>query len=193
MRVKNSIKLDYDKKMETFKEELKIEREREIETLKSQLQIAASTHQIQFATLHAKIAETVAEIYGRIIKLRSAIDKYVKAIDTESRDLRLVELFDAMDSFDTYYLPNKIILPKNCINKIGKFESVLYGIGGEYAQQVENPGKDVALDAKAFEQAKRKMEEIVPSVLESLEDEFRKLLGHNNAEAVPVKENTQEA
>ena len=141
-RLKNAIKSEYDLKLEAYKNELSTASSREIEALKAQLQIATSTHQIQFATLHAKVAETVAGVYSRIVKLRRSVADYVKIMEASggpTKAERRKVLGDKLGEFHDFYQPSKIYLPKNVIAKIDELEKLLFETASNFKWMVEMP------------------------------------------------------
>jgi hypothetical protein len=189
-RLKNAIKHEYDQKMEVFKAQLQAEHQREIETLKAHLQIATSTHQIQFASLHAKVAEVVAEIYARIVRVKNAVAQYVKVMESSgepSKEERRKAVAVALAEFQDYYETHRLYLPKESIKIIGEFSDTLWKTTWGFMLQVEMPlAEGERHDIKAWGDAHRTMSETVPLLLENLEDEFRKLLG----QAVRPSQNT---
>ena len=69
-RLKNSIKSEYDQKLETHKAQLKAQSDVEIEQLKSRLNRTALEHQVRFTNLDEKRAEVIAETYSLLRALR---------------------------------------------------------------------------------------------------------------------------
>jgi hypothetical protein len=180
-RLKNAIKHEYDQKMETFKAQLQAEHQREIETLKARLQIATSTHQVQFASLHAKIAETVAELYARIVRIRRAVADYVKVMESSnepSKEERRKVVAAAFGDFHDYYGPHRLYLQEESIKIIDEFDRTLFDTVNDFMWQVEFPlSKGERHDVKAWGNAHRTIADTVPMLLRNLEEEFRKLLG----------------
>jgi len=84
--LKNSIKHEYDQKLETHKAQLKAQSDVEIEQLKSRLNIAATEHQITFTNLHERRAEVIAEMYSLLKILVSKLYDYIKIYEM-SNDL----------------------------------------------------------------------------------------------------------
>jgi hypothetical protein len=183
-RLKSAIKSEYDLKLENYKHKLAAESAREIESLKAQLQVVTSKHQIQFSSLHEKLAETVAGVYSRVVELKRSIANYVKIMESDSdgtKEDRRKVVGKCFQEFHDFYQPNKIYMPKRVIPKIDELEEMLFTTTNEFMWKVEIADKkrgdgDVAIWSKCA----KDISESVPPVLESLEDEFRTLLGHES-------------
>lgn len=182
-RIKNAIKYEYDQKMEIYKSQLKTEHQREIENLKAKLQIVTSTHQIQFESLHVKIAETVAGVYARIVQIRRKVADYVKIIEFSndpSREERRKAAAEAFGEFRNYYEPHRLYLSKELIKHIENFEKILFNTTSDFMWQVEMPDAQGGhQDIEAWQKVSRTMSDTIPDLLENLEDEFRSLLGQS--------------
>ena len=181
-RLKGAIKSEYDLKLEAYKNQLSSESARDLESYKAQLQIAATTHQIKLSSLHEKIAETVAGVYERIVNLEDSVADYVKAFEPTggpTKEERRKVLAGKLDDFRNFYRSSKIYLPKNTVPKVDELQKLLLDTAKDFQWMVEMPeARNEMGDIKAWGKACDTIEKAVPPVLESLEDEFRALLGH---------------
>ena len=180
-RLKGAIKSEYDLKLENYKHQLAAESAREIESLKAQLQIATSKHQIQFSSLHERLAETVAGVYNRLVELKSSIANYVKIMESETdgtKGERRKTVGKCFREFHDFYQPNKIYIPKRVVPKIDELEEMLFSTTHDFMWKVEIPNGKRGHDDAIWSKCAKDISETVPPVLESLEDEFRMLLGH---------------
>ena len=82
-RLKNSIRAEYDQKLETHKAQLKSQSDASLERLRADLSIATVEHNIQFTRLHEKRAEVIAETYARLTELHVALGDYVKILSLQ--------------------------------------------------------------------------------------------------------------
>jgi hypothetical protein len=167
--------------VESFRAQLQTENQCEIEQLKAQLQITTATHQIQFASLHAKIAEVVAEIYARIVRVKRAVTDYVKIMESSkepSKEERRKVLAQAFGDFHDYCGTHRLYLPKESIKIVNYYDRLLFETADEFMWLGEMPlAKGGHHDVKAWSKAHRTIAETVPTLLEILEDDFRRLLG----------------
>jgi hypothetical protein len=76
-RLKNSIKHEYDQKLEMLKAQLKAASDLDLEKFKSQLQIAAAERHLQFSTVFSKREELLRELHK---ELTTAISVSIEAI-----------------------------------------------------------------------------------------------------------------
>ena len=114
-RLKQSIKHEYDQKLEIHKAQLKAESDVEIERLKCQLSISANERQIRFASLHERQAEVIAETYSLLKQLFTCLENYTEFFRDESDaslDVDRKQASDALDLFRSYYSKRLIFLPK---------------------------------------------------------------------------------
>src|SRR5712664_4066698 len=73
-RLKNSIRAEYEEKLETHKAQLKCESDKEIERLRAQLQIASAERNVQYSRVFDQTAEIISETYSRLWVFMNAID-----------------------------------------------------------------------------------------------------------------------
>ena len=179
-RLKNAIKAEYDQKLETHKAQLKAQYRVELERLKADLQIASKEHEIRFVRLHERAAETIAEIYAKLLPFIDGAIDFTRPYETPGgrprRDRGKIAL-DAWLDFREYYRPRRIFLPSTTVEQIEAFENKLMRLIGEFGLGVlhESVPKEHA-DSKWAEIAKI-MKEDVPPLIKALEEEFRACLG----------------
>ncbi|MFN4166116.1 MAG: hypothetical protein ACK4GK_16180 [Ferrovibrio sp.] len=177
-RIKNSIKNEYDQKLETHKAELKAKSEIEIERLKSQLNITAAEHQIKFSRLHERRAEIVAETYSTLRELLFALNDYVKIFELSggpTREERYKTLFTAHRAFYDAYSLKLIFFPKTVADKLDGINKDCLNASNEFRIFVDlgqHPEK-----TKKWIDIAEAVEKKILSALRDLEDEFRSLLG----------------
>jgi hypothetical protein len=81
--LRERIKHEYDEKIEHFKAQLQVVNAGAVERLKGELQIAALKRHIRFPRLHEKVADFVAEVYGKLFDIQEALANYVSLIEIE--------------------------------------------------------------------------------------------------------------
>lgn len=122
-RLKNSIKHEYDQKLEAHKVQLKAQADIEVEKLRSQLNILAAEHEIQFTRLHEKRAEVIAETYALLKNLYSRIQDYVAYFEfpgmpPKAERGRIAR--EGAQKFQDYYSTKLIFFPKGTVRNSKK-------------------------------------------------------------------------
>lgn len=179
-RLAQSIKNEYDQKLETHKAQLKAGSDIEIEKLKCELNISANEHQVRFARLYEKRAEVIAETYALLKELYTCLASYVKPFESVGdtpREERRKEAHEALTRFKSYYATKLIFIPGEIASKLEEIDKELVGAFNEFylgVERVQASGGDGV--AKWIEIVGRVNEEI-NAALRGLETEFRKLVG----------------
>ena len=182
-RLKGAIKNEYDLKLELFKSELKAASDVQIAELKARLQIAASERSVQFSHIYSKSAETIAEVYSRLIAFGDAVAAYTSIIeystDPPKAERRKV-VAEKFQDIQDYYKPRRIYLPRDLAEKIADFANGLFEISLEFKRGVEEggdyrrgspEGKDTWMEAHKY------VHEHSVELIKSLEIEFQRELG----------------
>ena len=182
-RLKNAIKHEYDQKLAAYQAELKAESDVEIENLKTRLQIAAAERSVQYTHVYSKTAETVADVYSRLLDVHDAVAQYTKSVEYETdppKEERRIAVGKSVEAFQKYYRPLRLYIPRASDDRIAEFINGLYNISIQFRKGVEE-GWDYRPesnpDENTWAKAHKYMTEEVPPVLRSLEAEFRTLLG----------------
>jgi len=179
-RLKNSIKNEYDQKLETHKAQLKAQSEVEIERLRSQLSISAMEHEVRFSRLHEKRAEVIAETYSLLKELYIRLGDYVKIFEPAGdtpKEQRRKAAGEAHQNFRKYYATRLIFFPKATATKLEDIDLQLVKTFNEFVFGVEmtqGAGGDVM---NKWMQILERVSGEIKIALGELEDEFRKLLG----------------
>lgn len=179
-RLKNSIKNEYDQKLESHKAILKADTEKEVERLKAQLQIASKEHEIRYTRLHERRAETIAETYSRLKKMHMSLGSYVDAFEMvggPSRKVRRQQATDAHEDFRDYYLEKLIFFPKETARKLEKLDLECVRAFNEFAIRVDGSPDTTSADLKVWLDVLQRVSGEIAEALRDLEDNFRDLLG----------------
>lgn len=179
-RLKNSIRSEYDQKLETHKAQLKSQSDVALERIRADLSIATAEHQIQFARLHEKRAEVIAETYARLTELHVALGDYVKIFEPagdKPKEERRQAVQKAHEDFITYYRTKRIFIPESAVTKIDSINersrSAFYSFFYEIEMTQAQGGHDTNRWLQIFNEVKDEM----PVALKELERDFRSLLG----------------
>lgn len=180
-RIQNSIRHEYDQKLESHKAQLKYEADTELEKIRAELQIEAAKRNIQFSKIFEEIANTVVEVYSRLVVLKDAVGSYVSITgwsgEPPKEEKRKI-VSEKLNEFLSYYKARKIYLPEATAEKVEEFWRGLYNISIDFMLGVEQ-GRDERRkdDSDTWMEAHKYMSKQVPGVLKALETEFRRILG----------------
>lgn len=190
-RLKNSIKNEYDEKLETHKAQLKAQADVESERLRSQLSIAATEHQVKFSRLHDKRADVIAELYGLLVQAHWEAGSFISPVEfggEPTKKEKYITAMNAIADFFRFFEKNKIYLPFELCDLLEKFVQTM-------RQKVIGFGVYVNIDEDAFApQTYQKKHEAwmasweyfdkeVPLARAALEQELRNILGAVDAKS----------
>lgn len=176
--IKNSIRIQYEEKLETHKAQLKAQSDVELERLRSQLRDASTEHHIVFSRLHEQRANAIAETYSCLKELHVCLSDYVKVFEIAgglSKEERYKKLVEAHSDFFDSYAKRLIFFPKDTARRLDGINRAIVQTGNEFRLIVE-PGHDPDSTKHWVKLEKRVRTEIEETLL-SLEQEFRVLLG----------------
>lgn len=168
-----------------FESDLKAKSESTIEHLKSELQLKTIEHQVRFSRLHEKRATVIAELYGYLVEALWEAESFLSPIEwvgepskKEKHHLAMQKLVELYRFFDKH----RIYLPQEqCTALDGLIQEVRSHVicSAAYLRY-----DDTALPQHALEQKQKVWDDgwnaiknQVPAARQSLENEFRALLG----------------
>jgi hypothetical protein len=183
-RLKNSIKSVYDEKLETHKAQLKADSDREIEKLRASLQLLATEHQVRFAGLHAKRANTIAESYDLLVTAFNRGAEFASPAQARPEDFNsnYLNAMAAIQDFYLYFDRNRIYLPAtlcaHIVPLIDQMRGKVHGLGsyGSFDVVSMDSARRSEVMAAWSETWSYFTNEFAQS-RDQLENEFRKLLG----------------
>jgi hypothetical protein len=131
------------KDVEKYKADLKLESERH----RMELQKAALEHEIKFRRVDEKVAETISELYERLLRLFEAVHSYVKMVEWShepSKAEKLQATIDANREFNDFLFPKRLYIPKKLFVRIRDCGYKLADITSAFArgQKREEDGID---------------------------------------------------
>lgn len=150
---------------------------RNLEEFKVNLQLAAFEHQTRFTKLHEKRAEVIAELYKRLVKtergLRLVLDTIPGLPPEHLLEETLRPVLDSIPDFSSYFEMNSIYLDGNVCGKLKDLnDEFQMALAGTLYYLEEDPGS-----TRGWEIAFETLTEKIPPIKESIEREFRKMLG----------------
>lgn len=186
--LEEKVKKDFNEKLESYKSKLSEELAIKIEPIKSELAKSNITHQIKFSFLHQKRAKVILKLYEKLIELHSAMVDWtgfmhliVEDADKESQE-RTDRTNTAMNEFKNFYLFNKLYFTKEFCRYIDELFTEYWEKGWEFgfSQKRIKHGDLTADDFKHYSEQMSKiskeLKENLPSKIEIIETEFRKIL-----------------
>lgn len=179
-RLKNSIRSEYDQKLETHKAKLKADTQVEVEQLKAQLQIINKEHEVRYTRLHEKRAEIISESYTRLKNVHASLGNYVSIFEIaggSSREERRQIATDAHDAFKNYYSTKLIFFPKKTAKMLEKIDHECVLSFNEFVHFVDEPSARSRADLAKWMQISERVQGEIAEALINLENIFRKLLG----------------
>lgn len=183
-RIKNSIKSEYEQKLETHKAQLKASSDREIEKLRAELNLTATEHQVRFSDLHIKRAEIIGRVYEQFVVLFNSGTAFSSPIQSGNvdREVQFRTSMNHIHEFYQYFDRNRIYIPATLCARIvplvdsiqGKVLSL--GIHAHVnLSSIDREQRTSVMDA--WNQAWEFFSKEIPNARELLETEFRSLLG----------------
>jgi len=144
---------------------------------------------IRFSKLHQDRAEVIKQLYAKLVELHhsmlaftSQVQLIIKDANKEEEE-RIQRVNNALNSFNTYFLPNRIFFSKELADKLDKLGKEYWDKGWNYAF-LRSQFKEGGLPKEVAKEYRQKNIEISKAVERNLfelfvelESEFRKLLG----------------
>lgn len=179
-RLSQSIRSEYNQKLETHKAQLKASSDIEIERLRSQLNISASEHQVRFAKMHEARAEVIAETYSLLKELYICLADYIKPFepaDDVPREQRRQKAYAALNKFKVFYPAKLIFLPVDVADSLAEIDRRLTQVFNEFFLGVDRAQAAGSEDVSMWLEIVERVNSEIQPAYKSLETEFRKLIG----------------
>lgn len=118
-KLQESIKSEFNFKLEDQKNKLNEELALKIESLKAEISKNNITHQVQFSILHQERARIIVELYRNLVELQSAMlawTAFMQPIIADAEKeakLRAERANIAFNKFRDFYLTNKLFFSKS--------------------------------------------------------------------------------
>lgn len=172
-----------DKDIDRYKLTLQAEKNTEIEKLKHDLEKVVNEHKVRFEKLHERRDIVIATLYSRIVKFYQAIDRFLDfAIILEQDDVEAEaqKLWKAVDSFKSYSEKNRIYFSTEICQRLDNLYSAADKptsaliVAAEYSA-IDEDVKNNLLET--WQEARDALEGEVNEIRQTLESDFRELLG----------------
>ncbi len=187
-RLTESVKEDFNIKIELFKSKLSEELTSKIEPLKSELAKSNITHQIQFSFLHQERAKVILELYKKLIELHSAMVDWTAFMhpiieDGEKEDQERTKRANiALNDFRNFYILNKLFFSKTFCNNIDEVFKEYWDKGWDFGYKQERL-RSGELEREYWKEYSEDMSKIskelnekLPMRISEIETNFRQIL-----------------
>ena len=152
---------------------------KDIETFKQKL----IEDQKKFGSLHEKRAKVIEDLYSKLIDFIGAAESFSSLAEWQgepSKEEKAILLGDKAGDFREYYLKNKIYFNKSICEKVDSLFGEIYKKTLIYRMHLAHK-KDGVGDSKhlfdSWIEAWNFMKDKTPILLETIESEFRSILG----------------
>ena len=184
-RLKNSIKHEYDKELETHKANLKRDYDVQVEHLKAQLQILVAEKNFRFSHTFEETATTIATVYAKLLAVLDAAEDYTILLGgpLDKEKSKQFQSFDtAAKDFYKYFHPRKIYIPKETAGQINDLMGSVFSLLRAHgmADRLADKGTPTPAGMRRLEDLEKKIDLLqneIPKLLRSLEDKFQEILG----------------
>lgn len=181
-RLKNSIRLEYEKQLETHKADLKRDYDFQVERLKAEL----AQQNFRFSHVFENTAAAIETIYQKLVVLKQASDSYVAICAQYPKDSSYMLFHSKAMDFMEYFSKNKIYFPKPTATQIDIYFHILKEVTGNY-QVFPDPSKikKDTVGINFVNEIATKGNQL-PTLLQLLEDDFQKILGFPMPENIGI-------
>lgn len=168
-----------------FESDLKAKSDATIEHLKTELQLRTIEHQVRFSRLHEKRAEVIAELYGYLVEALWEAESFLSPIEwageptkKEKHNQAMNKLVELYRYFDKHriYLPPEVCASLEALFLDVRSQVIKFGVWVRYEDH-ELSGDSYTKKSDAWDSGWDTIKNQVPVARESLENEFRSLLG----------------
>jgi hypothetical protein len=152
--------------------------DRDLANFKLKLERASYEHQIRFSKLHEIRAQIIAELYGRLFEFHWAVCGFLRDFHKANHDAKRIQDLDIKSyDFKDYFDKHRIHFTENICHKVDELVNALYSA---YV-----PLQAIGSDSDRYDKQSRQdwnkcakiVQEKYPEIMESLESDFRKILG----------------
>jgi hypothetical protein len=167
------------KDVEDFKSSLRHQSQLELQEAGHLLRISSLEHEHRVAALHEKRAVVIAKLYELLVEFIGAAESYANPAEFSgepNKDEKAKILGEKASEFRRYFVTNRIYFPKQICNAIDNLWSEAISPVSKFSfwRKQEGAARNVS---EAWFEAWDVMSKKVPPLLESIEDEFRSLIG----------------
>ena len=168
-----------------FESDLRAKSDAAIEHLRNELQLRTIEHQVRFSRLHEKRADVIAELYGHLVEALWEAESFLSPMEwvgepnkKEKHQKAINKLVELYRYFDQHriYLPPEVCASLEALVQNVRSQVIKFGVWVRY-EDYELTGDSHTKKSDAWDSGWDAIKNQVPMARESLENEFRSLLG----------------
>ena len=137
----------------------------------------------RFSKLHEIRAQIIADLYGRLCEFHWAVCAFLRDFHKANHDVPRVQelddklLDDKLDDFKNFFYKNRIYFTENICSKIDALVNSLYSAYVPLEAIVSGTDRNDNQVKQDWNKCAKIVKEKYPEIRESLERDFRKILG----------------
>ena len=173
------------KDLERHKAALQAQSVLELEKLRAELTRRTLEHEVRFRRVDEKVAEVLAELYRRLLRLYEAVSKYVKIVELSSepsKEEKLKIVTEANDEFWESLLPNRVYVPPKLYGRVQSIARKLGDIADEMTHALERDRRGTSGCDDGWLEAYHAVEKEVSPLFKEIVQEVQKRLGVEDTE-----------
>lgn len=176
--------------LEVHKTTLVHENEIAVERLRSELSVVAIEHEVRYRRLHSDMASKLADTYANLAYLYGAAADYVRMFEFEGdapREVRRKKFHEVMNKTRKDFLTQRIFFPATTADRTQQFIDALWRKVIKFQLWVDAPPDQQSWSQthETWHEVSEWVENEVPPLLAAIEDDFRRLLGHEAPDLAP--------
>lgn len=146
-------------------------------------------YQTRFARLHEERAKVIAELYRRLVRAQNNLSSMMNLMKDEGSPTILSITNIAareIQAFRDYFDENRIYLSKNLREKLGVLHTefgalwLLLAVSQEVPSEDDDAEMKILKSVDAVKIALRRLADVIPTIVQDIEKEFRAVLGDTN-------------
>lgn len=184
-RIKNSIKNEYDVKLEEHKNKLKKDTDKEIETIKSDLMRFAQKDKIRFEIIYKRRIEIIETVHKLIRDIHESTRKYITIGKNSANNGEELKNYvcEQLFSLKDYYGVNSIFLPKEIGEFILTINDKMHSIIADFDAYIINESLSNPSQSKEkWIELYKLLETEIPLIYQKMRECFRDLIGTTEQE-----------
>lgn len=168
-----------------FESDLQAKSDAAIEHLKNELQLKTIEHQVRFSRLHDKRADVIAELYGFFVEALWDAEGFLSKFEWSGEPNKKEKYVTAMNKLTDlyrYFDKNRIYLPSELCGSLEELimevRSLVINFGVYFEFPSDSLNNSIQQEKReAWNAGWKAIKNQVPLARQSLENEFRSLLG----------------
>ncbi len=113
-----------NKDIEIFKSDINAKLTHELETYKSKLEKERITLQVAYSGIFSKQAESILDLYKKLVKLDDELRLAIHMMETEFSDKYILNAIKSWLEFDSFFNEHKILLPEDVASVVSQIQKV---------------------------------------------------------------------